>query len=357
MKITFLVERPTQFEAPFYRFAATDPENPLRVVFTAPDAAFDPELGRRIEWGIDLFGGYPHETWSSAAAARLRPEECDLLIVNGYTQPIYREAARLARRSGVRTALRLDSVPWQDRGWRRAAKRLLFATYLSRKFDLFLGVGSLTLEYLKRNGVPLGRCGLFPYAVDVDWFRARADASGVREKLGVPRDAQVVLSVAKLHPREAPWDLLRAFALLKRADLWLVVAGDGPLRQELLDAAPERVVFPGYVPYPELPALYAAADLFVHPAQEERWGVSVEEALVCGLPVVASSRVGAAYDLLADGKNGFTYPAGDAQALAAAIEAALALPVETVRAANEKILARWDYAASWHNLLEAAGRR
>lgn len=39
MKIAFLVERPTQFEAPFYRFAARDPEHELRVLFTAPDLA------------------------------------------------------------------------------------------------------------------------------------------------------------------------------------------------------------------------------------------------------------------------------------------------------------------------------
>jgi glycosyltransferase involved in cell wall biosynthesis len=360
VRITFLVERPTQFEAPFYRFAAADPSNQLRVVFTAPDAAraaFDPELGRQLAWGIDLLGGYPHETWSSAMAARLRPDDCDLLIVNGYAQPEYRQAVRHARRSGVRTALRLDSVPWQDKGWRRAAKRALFAAYLDRAFDLFLGVGSLTLDYLRRNGVPEHRRGLFPYAVDIDWFRSRADGSGVRERLGVPPAAKLLLSLAKLHPREAPRDLLRAFAMLERKDLWLVVAGDGPLRGELERAAPERVVFPGYVPYPDLPSLYAAADLFVHPAPEERWGVSVEEALACGLPVVASSRVGAAYDLLVGGENGFTYPAGDSAALASKLVEALAISTATVRAKNREILARWDYAASWRALLEAASRR
>ena len=114
--------------------------------------------------------------------------------------------------------------------------------------------------------------------------------------------------------------------------------------------------FPGYVPYPELPALYAAADLFVHPAREERWGVSVQEALACGLPVVASSRVGAAFDLIQPGGNGFVYEAGDEDGLSRRIVDALALPAERIRTANAPILALWDYAASWQGLLEAASR-
>ena len=78
------------------------------------------------------------------------------------------------------------------------------------------------------------------------------------------------------------------------ACLWLV--GDGPQRPALEDYArehsSERIVFGGYVPYLELPLVYAAADVFVHPARYEPWGVSVQEALACGLPVLASSLVG-----------------------------------------------------------------
>jgi len=91
VKIAFLVERPTQFEAPFYRFAARDPEHELRVLFTGKGVAepvFDPELGTPVSWGIDLLGGYPHEVCPPGDAApwlaeRLRPGRCDLLIANG----------------------------------------------------------------------------------------------------------------------------------------------------------------------------------------------------------------------------------------------------------------------------------
>jgi glycosyltransferase involved in cell wall biosynthesis len=373
VRIAFLVERPTQFEAPFYRFAARDAEHEFRVLFTGRDVAspvFDPELGAPVSWGIDLLGGYPHEVCPAADPARwleerLRPGRCDLLIANGYTQATYRLGARIARRAGVPTALRLDSVLWDTSYYRNLAKRLLFATYMKRMYDMFLGTGSLTLDYLRAFGVPRERTGLFPYAVDVESFAERsrlspAERAAFRERLGVPTGARVVLGLAKFNPREAPWDLLRAFARRKEEDVWLVLAGDGPARPALEDFARangrSRVRFPGYVPYPELPALYAASDLFVHAAREERWGVSVQEALACGLPVVASSRVGAGYDLVEVGGNGFVYPAGDDAMLTHRIGEALALPPERVRERSGAILARWDYAATWRNLLNAAER-
>jgi len=371
MKIAFLVERPTQFEAPFYRFAARDPEHELRVLFTGREVAapvFDPELGQPVSWGIDLLGGYPHEVCPPEDPAdwlreRLRPGRCDLLIANGYTQKLYRLGARIARKAGVATALRLDSVLWGTSHYRNLAKRILFATYMKTTYDLFLGTGSLTLDYLRAFGVPRERTGLFPYAIDVESFAGRsrissAERAACRERLGVPAAARVVLALAKFNAREAPWDLLRAFGEIRDPSVWLVLAGDGPARAALEAQASrlERVRFPGYVPYPELPALYAAADLFVHPAREERWGVSVQEALACGLPVVASSRVGAGYDLIEVGANGYVYPAGDFEMLAHRIGEALALDPERARQRSAGILSRWDYAATWRNLLAAAQR-
>ena len=372
MKITFLVERPTQFEAPFYRHAAHDPRHQLRVLFTSASPAapvFDPELGRPVSWGIDLLGGFPHAVVPARGRARwvareLRHGGCDLLIVNGYTRRDYLAAAWLARRSGIATALRLDSVLWDRSVAVPWAKRRLVSSLLARLFDLFLGVGSLTLDYLAACGVPAERCGLFPYAVDVEYFSASSCLSpdgrtAARAALDLaPRDL-AVLAVAKLNPREAPWDLLRALPSLP-PDVRVLVAGDGPERGELerlaAGLAPGRVRFLGYVPYEQLPALYATADLFVHAAREERWGVSVAEALACGLPVVSSSRVGAGYDLLAAGQNGWRYAAGDPAELARRIGDALALDRQAVAAANRGVLAGWDYAASWHHLLDAAGR-
>jgi glycosyltransferase involved in cell wall biosynthesis len=371
LNLVFVVERPTQFEVPFYRYAAADPEHRLRVLYAAPGLAaevHDPELGRTVSWGFPLLGGYDHAVCPDAGSLRraLSATRPDLVLINGYTQRLYLLAALFARGAGVPVALRLDSALFETPPPRTAVKRLLFALYLKRMYRLFFGVGTLSLDYLRFFGVPAERSALFPYAVDVDAFRSGsaldpAARAAVRERLGVPAGARMLLCLTKLSPRESPWDLLRGLATgTTPPDVWTVIAGDGPERAALEAFAREkgldRVLFPGYVPYPGLPALYGAADLFLHPVQEERWGVSVEEALACGLPVITSSRVGAARDLIEEGKNGATYVAGDAAGLARRIGEVLALDPAAVRAENRRILADWDYAATWRGLLEAASR-
>lgn len=379
MKILFLVERPTQFEAPFFRYvAAHHRDHTLRALFTAPEPAapfYDAELGRRVDWGIELLGdGYPHAELPATRRSRwlageLRRERWDLLITNGYKGRDSLVAAWLARRAGIATALRLDSVAGGSRA-RRAAKRLLFRGALGRLYDVFLGVGTRTIDFLEQCGIEEARRGLLPYAVDSDSFRAGSRISpderaaerrrhGVAGAVTAVTEARVVLAVAKLNDREAPWDLVEALPGL-RAGVELIVAGDGPalagLRERAEALAPGRAHFPGYIQYPRLPALYGAADLFVHTARQEYWGVSVAEALACGLPAITSASVGAGLDLIRPGRNGFVYPGGDAAELARCVNEALEWPRSDVARANEEVLAGWDYAAAWRHLLAGAER-
>lgn len=87
--------------------------------------------------------------------------------------------------------------------------------------------------------------------------------------------------------------------------------------------APVRLL--GFFNQSEMPEAYALADTLVLPSETETWGLVVNEALACGLPAVVSSGVGCAPDLIDPGVTGETYPMGDVDALATAMERALQL--------------------------------
>ena len=76
------------------------------------------------------------------------------------------------------------------------------------------------------------------------------------------------------------------------------------------------VVFAGFRQIGELRAFYAAAGAFVHPALEEPWGLVINEAMASGLPVLSSRNVGAAEELVVEGKTGFLFDPGDVNSIA-----------------------------------------
>jgi glycosyltransferase involved in cell wall biosynthesis len=139
-----------------------------------------------------------------------------------------------------------------------------------------------------------------------------------------PRDPGSVtfLFCGQMIARKGVDQLLAAFATLPENARLLLVGREADLPQ-LLGLLPAsvrgRVRYAGFQAPGALPPFFAQADVFVLPSRHDGWGVVVNQALGAGLPILASDQVGAAHDLVREGENGFTFPAGDANALAAAM--------------------------------------
>ena len=82
-------------------------------------------------------------------------------------------------------------------------------------------------------------------------------------------------------------------------------------RAVIRENAIENVIIEGYTPREKLFDYYKAADVFVHPTSFDVWGLVVNEAMACGLPVVVSDHCVAGLELISDGENGYRIPMGD----------------------------------------------
>jgi len=139
-------------------------------------------------------------------------------------------------------------------------------------------------DYFERNSDRY-RCALIPNGVDLDRFRR---GPSERQRFGLPAKGRIVLMVSALIRSKNVADGVRALAQV--SDATLVVAGDGPLRDEIHKLAAE--LLPGRfrqltLPATEMPALYRTADAFMHLSIDESFGNVFVEALATELPIVA----------------------------------------------------------------------
>lgn len=143
--------------------------------------------------------------------------------------------------------------------------------------------------------------------------RARIDA--LREKHGIPPGALVIGAVGRLSPEKGYDLLLRAFKQASLSDAVLMLVGDGPLRQELVAAAPPNVIFTGWQadPWP----YHNLFDVLAMPSRSEAFGIAILEAMRAGTPVI-STRAEGPSEILADG-SGILVDIDDAEGMAEAL--------------------------------------
>ena len=139
-------------------------------------------------------------------------------------------------------------------------------------------------DYLERNAKRY-RSVLIPNGVNLDRFRP---GQSDRAAFGLPSEGPIVLMVSALIASKNVREGVAAVAAIPNAVL--VVAGDGPLRDEIHDQArqllPDRFVNLT-VTADRMPDLYRAADVFLHLSVDESFGNVFLEAMATGLPVVA----------------------------------------------------------------------
>jgi len=336
-RLLILAEIISPYRIPLFNALAQCRELDLHVIFLAET---DPQLRQwqvykeEIQFSYQVLPswrkrlGRYNVLLNRGLARALAAAAPDIILCGGYNYIASWQALFWARLHNIPFLLWSESNR-QDLRRGHALVEFLKGEFLQRCSG-FVVPGRSAFEYLRAHKIKEELIFTAPNAVDNERFSraaeaARHAAAAGRRELNLP--GRYLLFVGRLVPEKGVFDLLSAYARLDpslRQQVGLVFAGNGVSRPTLEEysaaISPGVIRFAGFAQRDQLAAYYALAEALILPTYTDPWGLVVNEAMACGLPVILSRAAGCASDLVKEKENGLLVEPGDVAALAAAMD-------------------------------------
>lgn len=229
------------------------------------------------------------EQWLAPSAAAI--QHLDVVHATGFPCPVWGRAARIMTVHDISVLDRPDLLPSPASRWYWSD----WLGWVAGRADMVITPSKFTADRLvERLRIPARKIVTLPYPPR-DLFRPATESEQRALRAWLNIEGPYCLGVGALEPRKDWIGLVRAFSrVARRCPHSLILAGpvNVPGSQRELDTVlrrldlRDRVRWLGYVPEPQLPALYSAADLFIFPETYAGYGLPVLEAMACGAPVL-----------------------------------------------------------------------
>lgn len=339
-RLAIISTHPIQYNAPLFQLLSERKNIAVKVFYTwgqSKEAVYDARFGSVRSWDIPLLNGYEHAFVHNTSKhpdsnhfrgiinpgfiKQLRQENFDAILV--YRWSVWSHL-RIMQAFGGKTKLFFRG----DSQWNGSESRLLSVLkkwtlrFVYRNVDTAFVVGEANRNYFLRCGLSPSKLLLAPHAVDNVRFQKEAaafemKAGEARERLQIPPAAIVFLYAGKFYEVKQLPVLIHAFQQLKGDQYRLLLYGSGEQESQLQEMAgsDQRILFQPFKNQSDMPWVYRVGDVFVLPSAHETWGLGVNEAMACGRPAIVSNTCGCASELIVQGKTGFVFQAGHADAL------------------------------------------
>jgi 1,2-diacylglycerol 3-alpha-glucosyltransferase len=376
-RLVILTEIISPYRIPLFNALARHAEVDLHVIFLAET---DPELRQwqihkeEIEFSYQIlpswrrrFGRY-NALLNRGVGGALAKAAPDVILCGGYNYAASWQALFWAR------IHKTPFVLWSESNVQDQRRGHVLVEFLKAEFleqcSGFVVPGRSALEYLRVHKVNEDAIFAAPNAVDNDLFAtaaaaARQDATHLRREFALP--ARYFLFVGRLVREKGVFELLSAYAKLDesvRQQIGLVLVGDGAFRPQLeLEAASISagvIRFAGFAQREHLAIYYALAEMMILPTYTDTWGLVVNEAMACGLPVIVSQVAGCAPDLVRENWNGLLVEPRDVSSLTSAMRRLADQPDlrATMGANSMQLISRYsptEWSAGVARMVQATG--
>jgi glycosyltransferase involved in cell wall biosynthesis len=340
-RLAIITTHPVQYNAPLFKMLALLPGLEVKVFYTlgrSYSELKDKGFGKPITWDIPLLDGYTYEfienTSKNPGSYHFRGVENPAIIdkveafkptvvlVYGWSFVSHLKVMRYFK-NRIPVYFRGDSTLLDEQKGLKVLFRRLFLRWVYRHIDKALYVGTRNKQYFLQHGLKMHNLVFAPHAIDnkrfSDGVNYNEESKRIRAEAGISEHNVVFLFAGKLENKKSPLLLIKAFNYLQVKNSSLLLVGNGILEESLRAAAKgnKNIHFLQFQNQSEMPAVYRAADVFVLPSggPGETWGLAVNEAMACGLPVIVSDKVGCTIDLVQEGINGYIFGSGNLKSL------------------------------------------
>ncbi len=333
-KILFLTNTPSPYRVDFFNTLGAMDGIDLTVAFLYRPAD---HTEREKQWFREEYDSFtpvfldkkialPKGQYFHPEIRALLKKPYDEIVFCGYAHLSMMYGMRLLKRWNRPFSIEIDGgLVGKDNAVRRRIKRSCISSA-----STWFSTGEATDEYLIHYGADKNRIIRYPFSSVKESEIADKDAlsaefkTQMRDALGI-KEPRVLITVGQFIHRKG-FDLLLEAAKDLPSDLGILIVGGKPTQEylEIVDRNHlQNVHFLDFMDKKTLWKYYSAADLFVLPTREDIWGLVVNEAMACGLPVVTTDNCVAGIEMVEEGKNGFLVKAGDAGDLLRGLKLAL----------------------------------
>lgn len=331
------------------------------------------EKNRR--WKIDFGSGYEYKVLKGFSINKkhinfgivkeVLKRENKIFIIGGLENPSMLLAAFTCILCRKKYALLFDGYSKKLESLDKENKiKKVIKKYFIRRASAYLVSGEKAKNYFLYYGAEEKKMFCSYLTVDVEYFSKNSIISEERkkeykEKLGLKEI--VIICVARLVELKGIKELIDAFSELSSeyTNISLLLVGNEEEKNKFKDYVKLKgsndIRFAGFIDYNSIPEYYAISDIFILPSKEEVWGLVINEAMACCLPIITTSITGAGYDLVAHNRNGIVINDANEFEIKSALKDLIINKEKRSLMGKEslKIINKWTYKESLNGFIDA----
>lgn len=346
-KIAIITTHPIQYYAPLFAKLSENEDISFKIFFTKgslENYSFDKEFKREIVWDVSVLENYDYEFLQNTsktakkggffsiknplAIEKIEYWGANAILVFGWN---YESHIKIMRhfKGKIPVFFRGDSTLLDETTFLKSKLRMIFLKLIYSYIDFAFYVGKCNKNYFLMLGLKENNLLLASHCIDNDRFTNNKLNKDFRLELNIKKDEKVILFCGKFISKKNPLSLLNVFKKMNLPNSHLVFVGNGELEDELKYQSTnnKNIHFLPFQNQNTMPDVYKMANVYCLPSSGpgETWGLAINEAMACGITVVASNKCGCSEDLIIDSQTGYVFESNNEKSLENALIKALIL--------------------------------